>query len=248
MRRMLPLLGCTLAGLVVGAASTWILERALPRPGISSETAILTIRPPTFDHVPADGTAGIDDVWQRQINDHVFGLRNAVGAALSDLDVQRTEWHASFSDPDRRLRAMKRNAQVEPVPGTSLVLIHFDHASTADARTLANALARTYMNSAEREALAENYAKSKLLDDAIRKLFDDERTLELQSAQGDDPSKVEALQLELAGLRERRVQLQADLYEHGRRRKEGLCPIALVRPARDSSAMGGMTPGAFGTR
>ncbi len=239
MRRALSLVAFGVGGLIVGVVGTWIVARPAPAPALPGTTAILTIDPPALSQVPADGSSGIDDVWQRQINDHVFRLRQHVGALANHRDIEGTEWYASFSDAERRLSALEKSLHVEHVSGTSMVLINVDVEPTADAKALANVLVRSYVKSAEGEALREHFNRTQVLYGAVRQLVSDETDAELRLAQADDPSETRERQLELDLLRARRAQLELDLADQRLLRDKGLCPITVVRLATDPDAADG---------
>ena len=244
MRRVFLLCSSVLGGLAVGIAATFFVTRSAPQLGVPDEAAILTVRSPTFEGIVSDEEHGIDDVWRRQIKTHVFRMRQRelLRDVLSDLDVQKMAWYKAFNDPVDRLQAFERQLHVEHVPETSIVLVWFSSARRSESRTVANVLARTYMKGVAAEIRTEDYFESEHLAFVIYDFSHQEKDIKLELSRTDDPSRIEDLQFELAGVRERRLDLKRDLQEHNlRARDRG--PIGLIRPAIDSSFYGRRLPG-----
>ncbi len=241
MRRVFLLCSSVLGGLAVGIAATLFVTRSAPQLGIPDEAAILTVRSPTFEVIVSDEEHGIDDVWRRQIKTHVFQMRerDLLRSVLRDFDVQKMAWYKAFNDPVDRLQAFERQLHVEHVPETSIVLVWFSSARTSDSRTVANVLARTYMKWLEVEMRVKDNLESDRLLFAVFDFSRQEKDIELELTLTDDPSRIEDLQLELASVRERRVDFQRNLQEHSLRVREVVRrPIRIIRPAIDSDVFG----------
>ena len=246
MRRVFLLCSSVLGGLAVGIAATLFVTRSAPQLGVPDEAAILTVRPPTFEVIVSDEEHGIDDVWRRQIKTHVFLMRqrDLLRSVLRDFDVQKMAWYKAFNDPVDRLQAFERQLHVEHVPETAIVLLWFSSARTSESRTVANAVARTYMALLEDTSRTEDHFESERLGSWILELSSQEKDIKLELSLTDDPSRIEDLQLELASVRERRVGSALDLQEHKNRVLEiNREPIVLIRPAIDSSSYGRILPG-----
>ncbi len=244
MRRVFLLCSSVLGGLAVGISATLFVTRSAPQLGVPDEAAILIVRSPTFEGIVSDEEHGIDDVWRRQIKTHVFRMRqrDLLRDVLRDLDVQKMAWYKAFNDPVDRLQAFERQLHVEHVPETSIVLVWFSSARRSESRTIANVLARTYMKGVAAEIRTEDYFESEHLAFVIYDFSHQEKDIKLELSRTDDPSRIEDLQFELAGVRERRLDLKRDLQEHNlRARDRG--PIGVIRPAIDSSFYGRRLPG-----
>ncbi len=243
MRRTLLPLACTLAGLAIGISATWLFTRSGLEPTIPDETVILNIGPPILEGIAVGSRDGIDTMWGRQIKTHAFRMRtrDVLHRVLREMDVQGTAWHGGFDDPGRRLRALEKNLHVRHVPETSILLLWFDCARTSDSRTIANYVARTYLDLTEDELRAKNYSKASLLRTTMRHLSRRVEDIELELSLADDPSEVQRFQLELSSAREHRLRLEQDLEDHGiRTRDRSRRPVTVIRPAIDSDATTGL--------
>lgn len=231
---------CCLAGLGVGTVVTWNLLRSPRLSVIPDETAILTVLPPRFEEIPPDASGGIDALWRRQIKDHVvrLGTRQLLRSVLKDNDIESTDWYAEHADPDTRLGDLENGLQVEHLSESSLILVHFEGASTSDARTIANTVVRRHIESAEREALREHSDRTEELTLAIYRLARQMEEIRVELLRIDDPDRAENLELELASVRARQLEMQRELEEHASRRYKLPSPLKIVQVASDPAALG----------
>lgn len=243
MRRTLLSLVCTLTGLAIGISATWLFTRSGLGPAIPDETVILNIGPPILEGIAVGSRDGIDTMWRRQLKTHAFRMRtrDVLRRVVHEMEVKRTAWHGGFDDPGRRLRALEKNLHVRHVPETSIVLLWFDCARTSDSRTIANVVARTYVELTEDELRAKNYSNASLVRTTMARLSRREKDIELELSLADDPSKIQRLQLDLSSAREHRLRLEQDLEDHGiRTRIESRLPVTIIQRATDSDATTGL--------
>ena len=138
MRRLtLPFL-TFVVGLGIGALAIVLLPRPTVDAAIPDEAAILRIERPELNSVDAEDVVGLDDVWQRVINDAVFLIKHESDGVICEPDIENSEWFGEFNDHDGRTDALRANLHVEQIPGTSMIVIRFDTSSSADARTITN--------------------------------------------------------------------------------------------------------------
>ena len=219
-----------LLGLGLGAIAIARLPRPMVDSWIADDAAIIRIDRPDINSPDVTRDSGLDDAWQREINNAAFIIRDRAGTVLSEPDVHQTSWYGRFNDEQERFAAFDTKLRVMPIPGTSLIVIGFDAPSTSDARTIANMVVRHYQDTERAAQIADGRDTMEKLSRSIMRLRRQEDDLKLAIEEFRDDTKVVEQQLELEVLRDLRQNAMRELEdERLRMTNADACPVKIVR-------------------
>ncbi len=201
-------------GIGIGIAGTLFFARPKESLLDRAEVAALKVRHPTHDLA-----AGLDLAWRRHIMTHAAEIRfrSVLESAISEPDVRTTAWFNSIDIADDRLDSLEEILRVKPVPETSLIGVWLTTGSDSDRRTIANAVARAYVEEVERDIRIEDRTRAdhlQLAMNILRRRADD-KAVELKTTKSE--SKRDEIRADLTHLGERRRRLEDQLDQQNLR-------------------------------
>lgn len=221
LRRHYPLLiGSAVLGAILGTAAHFILLQVYPR---YEAQAIFRCDPPTLN--PLEIGPGIEN---QDANARFMGTQVAMmtsddvlAAALKDPELERTDWARQYYQNGRlhqpsAMQALTKDLSARVRSSTNLITLSMTWGKPGDTASVVNAVARSYMQDAERMVKSESSQRRDALSTRLRaigqekervvnardRLLQENKITDLQSAAASE-------NMELAKIAESLVKLEA---------------------------------------